>query len=156
MKCKRLNVDYRFCNDLFAHQRSSRNDVEKIYSLWDIYSHSEIVSYPSLVEGWGNQFLEAVKARLPIIIFEYDVYNRDIGPLGFSTITLGSEIQGRDESGLVTVSQERIKQAAFETIQALQDNAFRKSIIEKNYQIGLRELSITALSKYIKKLLALV
>ena len=51
-KCKELEVDYRFCNSLFAHQRSEVDGDKKIYNLWDIYSHSDIVSYPSLVEGW--------------------------------------------------------------------------------------------------------
>ncbi len=152
-KCISLNVEYRFCNDFFAHQRSAEDNKEKIYNLWDIYSHSDIVSYPSLVEGWGNQFLEAVKAKLPIILYEYDVYKKDIGPLGFTTISLGSEIQSRDEVGLVTVTDERIEQAAIETIQILQEKSLREKVVSKNFEIGLKELSIRALSRYIKKLL---
>jgi len=153
-KCKKLGVEYRFCNSFFAHQRSELKDEKKIYNLWDIYSHSDIVSYPSLVEGWGNQFLEAIKAKLPIILFEYDVYKKDIGPLGFSTISLGSELQEYDEEGLVTVSNKRISDAATETIQILQNSSLRKKIVTENFEIGLKELSITALAVYIKKLLS--
>ncbi len=152
-KCKELNVEFRFCNDIFAHQRSTGDKQEKIYSLWDIYSHSDIVSYPSLVEGWGNQFLEAVKAKIPIIIFEYDVYKQDIGTLGFKTITLGSVIKSRDNLGLVTVDEKMLEKAASETIEILHDTSLREKVVKENFDIGLEELSITALSKYVKKLL---
>ncbi|PWI46845.1 glycosyl transferase family 1 [Candidatus Heimdallarchaeota archaeon B3_Heim] len=153
-KCNELSVEYRFCNPFFAHQRSEVDNEKKIYNLWDIYSHSDFVSYPSLVEGWGNQFLEAVKAKLPIILYEYDVYIRDIGPLGFSTISLGSDLQKSAEHGLVTVSDERIKQAADETVLILQDNTLREKMVNKNFEIGLKELSITALGKYLNLLLS--
>lgn len=155
-KCNELGVEYRFCNAFFAHQRSDADNEKKIYNLWDIYSHSDIVSYPSLLEGWGNQFLEAVKAKLPIILYEYDVYLKDIGPLGFSTISLGSEHQKPTDHGLVTVSDERIKRAANETVLILQDNSLREKIVKQNSEIGLKELSITALGKYIKQLLSSV
>lgn len=150
-KCVEQDVEYRFCNEFFAHQRSIENE-QKIYNLWDIYSHSDIVSYPSLLEGWGNQFLEAVKAKLPIILYEYEVYQKDISPLGFSTITLGSEHRKNDELGLVTISDEKIEQAADETVQILQEVDLRTQTVEKNFEIGLKELSITALGNYLKKL----
>ncbi|MHA1979115.1 MAG: glycosyltransferase family 4 protein [Candidatus Hodarchaeales archaeon] len=153
-KCNTLGVEYRFCNPLFAHQRSDLDTGKKIYNLWDIYSHSDVVSYPSLVEGWGNQFLEAVKAKLPIILFEYDVFLRDIGPLGFSTITLGSKFQKSAENGLVSISNERIKQAADETVLILQDKSLREKTVTDNFEIGLKELSITALATYVGKLLS--
>ncbi len=153
-KCLARSVDFRFCNDFFAHQRSIGDNGDKIYNLWDIYSHSDVVSYPSLVEGWGNQFLEAVKAKLPVILYEYDVYKADIGPLGFLTTTLGSDIQSYDESGLVTVSDEKIHAAALETVQILQNSQLREETVVKNFEIGLQELSITALSRYIEKLLS--
>ena len=153
-KCNELGVEFRFCNEFFAHQRSDVGNEKKIYNLWDIYSHSDIVSYPSLLEGWGNQFLEAVKAKLPIILYEYDVYMRDIGPLGFSTISLGSTHQKSDETALVTVSDESIKQAASETILMLQDNTLREKTVNQNFEVGLKELSISALGKYLKILLS--
>ncbi|MHA2389858.1 MAG: glycosyltransferase family 4 protein [Candidatus Hodarchaeales archaeon] len=153
-KCKKLDVNYLFCNSFFAYQRSDVKNEKKIYNLWDIYAHSDIVSYPSLQEGWGNQFLEAVKAKLPIIQFEYEVYIKDIGPLGFSTISLGSQFQDSDEYGLVTVSNERIVRAANETIEILQNFSLRKKIVNQNFEIGLKELSIKALTKYINKILS--
>jgi glycosyltransferase involved in cell wall biosynthesis len=75
-KLEKNDIEYRFCNDIIAHDR--RLDPVKKYSLWDTYVYADIVTYPSLWEGWGNQFLEAIKAKLPIIIFEYPVYISDI------------------------------------------------------------------------------
>lgn len=32
------------------------------------------MTYPSLREGWGNQFIEAVFAKLPVVLLEYPVW----------------------------------------------------------------------------------
>ncbi|OLS20025.1 MAG: hypothetical protein HeimC3_42360 [Candidatus Heimdallarchaeota archaeon LC_3] len=152
IKCKELNVKYLFCNEFFAHQRSENDNESKIYSLWDSYTQADIISYPSLQEGWGNQFLEAVKARLPIVLFEYEVYKEDIGPMGFQTISLGSEYKQTKKLGLATISNEKIKSAAQETIKMLLNKEEREKIINKNYQIGKQKFSITALGEYLKPL----
>ena len=53
------------------------------YTLWDIYDQADLVTYPSLYEGFGNAFLEAVYARKPVLINRYQIFVRDIEPLGF-------------------------------------------------------------------------
>jgi len=150
-KLQESNIDYRFCNDLFLHQRTIV--PEKKYALWDSYPLADIVSYPSLQEGWGNQFLEAVKAKLPIIIFEYDVYEADIGPKGFQTISLGGNLLEYSSDGLAQVSSEIIKGAAKEILQALTDKQFRDEMVTKNFRIGLEHFSLTALGTYILPLI---
>jgi mannosylglucosylglycerate synthase len=52
-------------------------------SLWDIYPYADLITYPSLYEGFGNAFLEAVYFRKPILINRYATFVRDIEPLGF-------------------------------------------------------------------------
>lgn len=153
-KCQELNVEYRFCNNKFAHERSTTDNKSKIYNLWDIYTQADIVSYPSLQEGWGNQFLEAVKAKVPIILFEYDVYKEDIGPSGFKIISLGSNIQKTDNQGLVSISSRNLQNAAQNTINMLQNKAERKKVVESNYNIGLKKLSLSALGEYLKPLIS--
>ncbi|MHA1990394.1 MAG: glycosyltransferase [Candidatus Hodarchaeales archaeon] len=152
IKCKEMNVDFRFCNQNFAHQRSETTDT-KIYSLWDAYTQADLVSYPSLQEGWGNQFLEAVKAKLPIILFEYDVYQDDIGPLGFDTLSLGSKYEKDKDHELVTISPNKLKETAKKIIEILQNSNIREKMVENNYKIGLENLSLTALGNYIQPLL---
>ena len=106
-----------------------------------------------MLEGWGNVFLEAINAKIPVVLFEYEVYKQDIGPLGFETISLGSEIQTRDEQEFVCVPNEIIKEASQKVIQILQDANIRRKTVEKNYQIGLEKLSLTALERYIEPIL---
>ena len=63
-------------------------DGKKIYTLFDIYPHADLVTYPSYYEGFGNAFLEAVYFRKPVVVNTYAVYARDIDPLGFKTIEM--------------------------------------------------------------------
>ncbi len=150
-KLKENSIEYRFCNELFAHSRTF--EPEKKYSLWDSYVHADIVTYPSLQEGWGNQFLEAIKAKLPIVVFEYEVYKADIGPNGFETISLGSKIDGYDEKKLVKIPKAIITKAAAKIVRILLDKEFYKRNVEKNYLIGVDKFSLEALETYIRPLL---
>ncbi|OGM27221.1 hypothetical protein A2962_01765 [Candidatus Woesebacteria bacterium RIFCSPLOWO2_01_FULL_39_61] len=58
----------------------------RMYTMWDCYRNSDFVLYPTKIEGFGNQFIESVYFRKPIIITSYPVYDKDIKPLGFETI----------------------------------------------------------------------
>ena len=53
------------------------------FSLWDSLAGADWMSYPSKTEGFGNQFLEGVFFRKPIFLNRYEVYKRDLEPLGF-------------------------------------------------------------------------
>ena len=149
-KCKVSKVEYRFCNNLFAHQRSKSPTGRKRYNLWDSYTFADIISYPSLQEGWGNQFLEAVKAKLPIILFEYAVYQKDIGRLGFKILSLGSVFTKKTTDSLVQISPHILARIAQQTINFLQNKTEREKITQHNFQIGLKKLSINALGNYLK------
>ncbi|MHA1214892.1 MAG: glycosyltransferase family 4 protein [Candidatus Hodarchaeales archaeon] len=153
-KASELKVDCIYCNDIFSHTRHILNG-KKIYSLFlDSYVHADLISYPSLQEGWGNQFLEALKAKKPIILFEYDVYKSDIKPLGFETISLGSSLlTGRDSNNLVSVPEKVIRRAAELTIEFLQNKELREKVVDKNFQIGKEKLSLKALEGILKKIL---
>ena len=59
-------------------------------------------------EGWGNQLLEAIRAKLPIMLFEYPVYLADIKGKGLRVVSLGDQISGKDQHGLVTIAPEII------------------------------------------------
>ncbi|MCD6495209.1 glycosyltransferase, partial [Candidatus Bipolaricaulota bacterium] len=116
---------------------------------WDCYVFSDLVTYPSLYEGWGNQFLEALRARVPIVVFEYPVYRADIKEKGFSVISLGSEVEGKHDLGLVQVSNYRIEHAARESLQALTDSALREAMVKKNFALGKRLYSLESLERYL-------
>jgi mannosylglucosylglycerate synthase len=60
----------------------------KIYSLWDAYPHADLITYPSLYEGFGNALLETIYFKRLAVVNRYPVYNADIKPLGFEFIEM--------------------------------------------------------------------
>ena len=151
-KVERAGIDALFIEDVVGGRRQTR-DGQKIYSLWDTYVFADFVTYPSLWEGWGNQFLEALRARLPLMLFEYPVYQADIKDKGFRVVSLGSAIQGRDELGLVQVAPQVIEAAADEAVELLTDTHLRQETVEHNFQVGRQHYSLEALRSYLTQLI---
>ena len=151
-KIAEAGVDALFIGDMIKARRRTENG-RKIYSLWDTYVFADFVTYPSLWEGWGNQFLEALRARLPLMVFEYPVYQADIKDKGFRVISLGSETQGRDDMRLVQVAPEVIEAAADEAVDLLTDARLRQETVEHNFQLGHKHYSLEALRGYLAPLM---
>jgi len=149
-KAERLGVDLRHVGERVRH---SRGDNGNTYSLWDSYVQADFVTYPSYWEGWGNQFVEAVFARLPVLVFEYPVWASDLGPAGFDVISLGAKLAGRDADELVTVASEQIDAAAQEVVAVLVDPQRRTRMAEKNYEIARKHFSLDRLQELITALL---
>lgn len=151
-KAEELNVDAVFIEELVGESRAIHNG-KKIYSLWDTYVFADFVTYPSQWEGWGNQLLEAIRAKLPIMLFEYPVYVADIKDKGFQVISLGNQITGRDKHGLATIDPNIIESAADQAVDLLTNSDFRRATVEHNYQVGKRHFSIDALYIYLEQLM---
>lgn len=81
-------IDVRFVADRVGETRGLTADGKKIYTLYDLYPHADLVTYPSHYEGFGNAFLEAIYFGKPVVVNTYAVYARDIDPLGFKTIEI--------------------------------------------------------------------
>jgi glycosyltransferase involved in cell wall biosynthesis len=150
-KAANAGVEMIFIEDRVDAERGER-EGKKIYSLWDTYTAADLVTYPSLWEGWGNQFLEAVKAKLPLMIFEYPVYLKDIKAKGFQTISLGDTIRDYDNDGLARVENEIIEAAADQAVELLTNTELRNNVVDKNYQIALKNYSLKALAGYLEPL----
>jgi len=149
-RAKERDVELLFVNNLVEHSRCVKNN-DKIYSLWDTYVFADIVTYPSIQEGWGNQFLEGLFAKKPMLVFEYDVYKEDIKEKGFKVISLGDKYE-IDECGLAKVSEGVIKRAAGECIKLLIDKDYRKKMVEENFRLGSEFLSLESLEKKLKSI----
>jgi len=104
--------------------------------LWDAYAIADLVTYPSLWEGWGNQLLEALRAKLPIVLFEYPVYLKDIKDKGIEVISLGSEIVSQDVYNHVHISEDILQRAADQCVDYLTNRTLREVIINNNFQIA--------------------
>ncbi len=136
---------------VFDRVRAHRGTVEgqKLYSLWDCYAFADVTTYPSLYEGWGNQFLEAVRAKLPIVMFEYPVYRADIKSKGFKVISLGSHIVKKDDLGLVSVGAQTIREAAQRVVEVVTNPAKRRAMTEHNFELGRAFYGLDSLERYL-------
>ncbi len=83
-----LGIRAIFVDNLIADERKQTADGRKVYSLDDVYPHADLVTYPSVFEGFGNAFLEAVYFRKPIVVNNYSIYSHDIKPLGFRVVEM--------------------------------------------------------------------
>ena len=53
----------------------------QLYTLWDLYPHADLVTYPSVQEGFGNALIEAFYFRKPVVANRYSTFVQDIGAL---------------------------------------------------------------------------
>ena len=152
-RAERLGVTLVLAGDRVSAERGWW-DGGKVYSLWDCYAHADLVSYPSLLEGWGNQFLEALFARRPIVLFEYPVYVSDLLQHGFAVASLGPETAGTDGDGLAVANPERLDAAADEAIRCLTDSGHRDAVVAANFERGRRLFGLQVLEPLLTGLLA--
>ncbi len=151
-KTKKASYDIHFINDKVESKRNKKNN-QKIYALWDIYPHADFVTYPSILEGWGNQFIEAMFAKKPILIYEYPVYLTDIKPLNFKVVSLGGTYAlNRDYQ--VTVDQKIIEAASKQILDILFDEKMYQNLTEHNFEIASDKLSYERLRKDLKNIIS--
>lgn len=110
------------------------------YSLWDVYPHADLITYPSLYEGFGNAFLEAVYFKKPVLINRYAIFVKDIDPLGFDLIQMDGYLTQNniDQVRAVLESAER-----------------RRQMTQKNYDIARRHYSYAVLRNQLNYMLHL-
>ncbi len=131
-------VDLRYEADRFDPTRRIEPNGRKVYALWDSYVHADFVTYPSLIEGFGNALIEAVYFRCPTLVNRYPVYTADIGPLGFDFV----EINGK-------ITNEAMAQVR----DLLADPPRRKQMAEHNYRLGQEHFSFERLEELLRGLL---
>jgi glycosyltransferase involved in cell wall biosynthesis len=154
-KIQAEHIDAIFIADVVSANRSEVEGKKK-YSLWDTYVIADFVTYPSLWEGWGNQLLEAVRAKKPFLLFEYPVYLADIAPSDIQAVSLGNPRLARDSQGLANIPQKIIDRAADEAVELLSNHNTRQRIVDQNYEMGQVNYSLHALRSYLEPLIAAV
>ncbi len=103
-----------------------------------MYQAADLVSYPSVYEGFGNAFLEAIYYKKPIVVNRYTIFISDIEPKGFELLLL---------DGLVT------KKTINSVKTLLSDNSQRKQLADKNYQIARRYFSYERLERILSEII---
>jgi glycosyltransferase involved in cell wall biosynthesis len=144
------NIEIKWVNEFVDHERH-QTKTKKTYSLWDCYANCDIVTYTSLLEGWGNQFIEALVAKKIIVSYQYPVFVQDILHLKFNTIDLG-DTHTLKANGLAEVSPEIIANASTKTIDLILSESKYSKAVNENYTIGKQNLSLDALETLLKKL----
>jgi Glycosyltransferase len=119
-------IEALFIADRISEVRGVNAEGRKTYTLFDIYPHADLVTYPSYYEGFGNAFLEAVYFGKPVVVNTYAVYARDIDPLGFKTIEMS-----------MLVTNEVVEQ----TREILRNKALRDEWAAINYDLGRKFFS---------------
>ena len=131
-RARERSVELRTVDHLVGPVRETRPDGARRFGLWDTYPHADMVTYPSLYEGFGNALLETMWFRKAALVNRYPVYAADIAPLGFRFI----EIEGAVTDAAV---------AAFGRL--LDDPGARERMAEHNLRIAREHFGMSTLRR---------
>ena len=135
---KLLRVNTLFVSDLIKDKRIITKDGKKIYTLYDIYPHADLVTYPSSYEGFGNAFLEAVYFKKPILVNNYSIYLHDIKPKGFRVIEMDDFINKNTVDNVICL---------------LRDKSRTEEMANYNFKLAKRFYSFTNLKRKLRFIL---
>lgn len=113
-------------------------DHQDRYSLWDVYPHADFITYPSLYEGFGNAFLEAVYFKKPLLINRYATFVRDIEPKGFDLVVMDGYLTKKNVQAVRDI---------------LQSPRRREQMVERNYAVAARHYSYAMLRRWLGTLM---
>jgi len=143
---KKSGIRYRFIGGSVNARRKllkrvikGREIKRRIYTLWDCFRNCDFVVYPTAFEGFGNQFVETMYFKKPIVLTPYAVYKKDIKPLGFETIEITKDV---GESAISKINE------------LLGNTEEIKRITETNFKLGEKYLSYNFTQKKLEKLLS--
>ncbi|MDQ2934640.1 MAG: glycosyltransferase family 4 protein [Chloroflexota bacterium] len=131
------NVRLRYAADRFAPDHEG-TPIRPAHSLQDAYMAADLITYPSLYEGFGNALIEAIFYGTPVVVNRYPVYEADIRPLGLLFVEL---------DGSVT-------DAAVAEVQALIASPSRRQAMARhNFAIARDHLSYRLLRRRLRRLI---
>lgn len=133
-----MEVDLRIVADRIAEKRGTDQMGRKLYTLWDVYPHADLITYPSTYEGYGNAFVEAIYFRKPVFVNRYAIFEADIEPKGFDVIAFSNFL-----------TEETI-----DNVRGLLKNKKRiAEMAERNYMLGWQYLSYEMLAEKLEAIL---
>jgi glycosyltransferase involved in cell wall biosynthesis len=132
-----MDVQVQLIDHIIDQERGKIRD-HKTYSLWDAYAHADLVTYPSLYEGFGNALLETVYFKRLTVVNRYPVYNADLKPLGFQFVELDGFVSDH--------SVEEVNRLLKEPEQV-------RSMVETNYRIAQEHFSLEVLERKLSEVI---
>jgi glycosyltransferase involved in cell wall biosynthesis len=128
----RYGIQVHFVDKMVEDPFSRPSAKKDRFTLWEVYQAADFITYPSLYEGFGNAFLEAIYCNKPILVNRYKVFLDDIEPKGFDLVTM---------DGALTVDVvERIRDI-------VNDKQRQKRMVDHNYRLALKHYSYASLRK---------
>ena len=131
-------VDLRLLNLRISDPMNPDVNRKDLYTLWDVYPHADFITYPSLYEGFGNAFLEAVYFKIPLLINRYAIFVRDIEPKGFDLIVMDGFLN---------------RQTVAKVKEILQSPQRREEMVNTNFDIASRHYSYGVLRRWLNTLM---
>jgi glycosyltransferase involved in cell wall biosynthesis len=137
-KASEAGVDLRLLNTRMRDPWNDSRIEQPTRSLLDIYPCADFVTYPSLYEGFGNAFLEAVYFHKPVLINRYAIFVRDIEPKGFDLIAMDGFLDDQTVDQVKTVlhSPQRVRR-----------------MVQHNYEVASRHYSYAILRRWLNTLM---
>ncbi len=130
-----LSVDVIFGSDRIYLHRMER-DGKKIYSIDDAYANSDMICFPSDIEGFGNVVIEAAAYKKPLFVNNYPVL-REIKSKGFDFI----EMNGTLDKPVIDLA-----------LAILKNKKKREEMMEKNFAVAREHYSIEALEAHLEQI----
>ena len=137
----KLGEQVRFAYHCFHNKGMVGQNEELMYSLSDAYSLARACTYFSTYEGFGNAFVEAVLAKKPIFVNNYEpVYWPDIGSKGFKAVMVENNV-------LTDQAVEDMREVIF-------NEKLNKEIGEFNFELGKKLFSYDTLQEKLEELIS--
>lgn len=137
----KLGEQVSFAYHLF-HNKGLSDNGELRFSLSDAYARATACTYFSTYEGFGNAFVEAVLAKRPVFVNNYEpVYMPDIGSKGFQTVMI--------EHG--TLNDESVQAMA----KVIYNPDLAREMAEHNFELGTKYFSFDTLKTKLDELISL-
>jgi len=138
----KLGEQVSFAYHLFHNKGLSNSNGEVRFSLSDAYARATACTYFSTYEGFGNAFVEAVLAKRPVFVNNYEpVYMPDIGDRGFKTVMI--------ENGILT------EEAVRDMSEIIYNPDLAREIAEYNFELGKQYFSYDTLREKLDELIRL-
>ena len=137
------DVDLRLVNTHISDPWAVKDTSEEKYSLWDVYSFADFITYPSLYEGFGNAFLEAIYFKKPLMVNRYQIFVRDIEPLGFKLAVMDGYLSKRTVQEVKDIlNQPELRQKVVDHNYALASHHFSFQVLKNHLDLIMREFHL--------------
>jgi len=132
------DVDLRFVHAHMLPETEPSPNGASVTSLAEVYAQADLITYPSLYEGFGNALLEAFYYRKPLLVNRYAIFVADIEPKGFKVITM---------NGFLTRSVlEQVRRV-------IGDEEYRQEMVDYNFELGKAFFSYSVLRRKLRSLI---